>query len=42
MAFLQEVKVVNMSSKERLIWFLLGVMPFIGLLIALAEGWIVL
>jgi len=31
-----------MSNKERLIWFLLGFMPFIGLLIALVKGWIVL
>jgi|MDTC01.1.fsa_nt_gb hypothetical protein len=31
-----------MSNKERLIWFLIGFTPFIGILIALAEGWIVI
>ena len=31
-----------MNSKERLFFFILGLMPFIGLLIALAEGWITL
>jgi len=31
-----------MNNKERLIYFLLGFTPFIGVFIALAEGWIVL
>lgn len=31
-----------MSNKERVIWFVIGFTPFIGLLIALTEGWIVL
>ena len=31
-----------MSSKERLVFFLLGLIPFISILIALAEGWITL
>ena len=31
-----------MSSKEKLLWFIFGFMPFIFLIIALAEGWIVI